>query len=55
MLKPTTGTNPRHNNTADLCDGWVTFHRIRMPDGRTALVQKNDGSTRTILTTGAQR
>lgn len=29
--------------------GWVTYSRVRMPDGRIALVQKRDGSTRTIF------
>lgn len=36
--------------------GWVTFQKIRVPGGRTLLVQKRDGCTRTIVaTSGAHR
>ena len=29
--------------------GWVTFQKIRLPDRRIIVVQKNDGSTRTSI------
>lgn len=28
-------------------DGWVTFQKLSLHDGRVIVVQKNDGSTRT--------
>jgi hypothetical protein len=34
----------------DLTTGWVTYYKIPLPDGRVILVQKRDGSTRTIIT-----
>lgn len=36
----------------DLTTGWITYYRIRLADGRTVLVQKRDGATRHIVTTG---
>jgi hypothetical protein len=30
-------------------DGWVTFHRIPLHDGRVIVVQKKDGCTRTLV------
>jgi hypothetical protein len=29
---------------------WVTYSTIRLRDGRVLLVQKNDGSTRSVIT-----
>lgn len=35
---------------ADHTTGWVTFQTIRTAGGQVLLVQKRDGSTRTIVT-----
>jgi hypothetical protein len=56
MLKPNPHYAALNAELAVLCDdfrdaGWVTFTTYRIPGGPLVIVQKRDGSTRTIPAT----